>query len=142
MPIDSSPNGEAPLGDKAAEISLPVSSRAPGAARRIVSLCLGGQVANQIRDDVDLLVSELVTNSVRHGELGDGDTVLVRVFIAADTLRVEIEDPGTTGVVARSRPDLRSTRGGFGLNLVDSLATRWGVSRRHGTTVWFETSRA
>ena len=43
------------------------------------------------------------------------------------TLRVEVRDPGTNG-----------DSGGFGLQLVDKIATRWGVNRTGGTHVWFE----
>ena len=45
--------------------------------------------------------------------------------------------PGPTGVVAPREPD-RENGGGFGLHLVDKLATRWGVNRTGGTHVWFE----
>jgi anti-sigma regulatory factor (Ser/Thr protein kinase) len=125
-----------------AEIALPTGSGAPGAARMVVAHCLAGLVATRILRDAELLVSELVTNSLEHGELGAGDTLLVRVYLAASTLRLEIENPGTAGVVA-SRPLARKPRrGGFGLELVDLLAARWGVSRGQATNVWFEMARA
>jgi two-component sensor histidine kinase len=98
--------------------------------------------AERLRDDIELLVSELVTNSLDHGELGDSDRVLVRVYLATDTLRLEIENPGTAGVVAARVPDQRSRPGGFGLKLVELLAARWGVNRNRATSVWFEMARA
>jgi anti-sigma regulatory factor (Ser/Thr protein kinase) len=105
--------------------------------------CLRGLVAHAILDDAELLVSEVVANSVVHGELGAGDTVLVSIYLAADTLRLEIDNPGTVGVVERApRPTDQPRRGGFGLELVDILATRWGVNRSDSTNVWFELSRA
>jgi anti-sigma regulatory factor (Ser/Thr protein kinase) len=149
MPTDGSSKGNDPSSRDApinglgmlAEVGLPIGLRAPGAARLVVTTCLSGLVAPHILADVELLVSELVTNSVRHGRLRDHDTVLVRVYVASDVLRVEIDDPGSTGNVARHRPDREAGRGGFGLNLVDLLAASWGVSRNHRTNVWFETSR-
>jgi anti-sigma regulatory factor (Ser/Thr protein kinase) len=125
-----------------AEVVLPIGARSPGAARLVITHCLRGLVSQQTLKDAELLVSELVTNSVRHAELSDGDTLLVRVHLAADTLRLEIENPGTAGAVAARQPDRESGDGGFGLNLVALLAPRWGVSRSRSTTVWLETNRA
>jgi anti-sigma regulatory factor (Ser/Thr protein kinase) len=137
-------SGDAPsrgLG-RLAEIALPAGAGAPGAARMVIAHCLTGLVAERILHDAELLVSELVTNSLDHGQLGDGDAVLVRVFLAAETLRLEIENPGTAGAVASLPAGRRSGRGGFGLELVDRVAARWGVSRGHNTNVWFEMGRA
>jgi anti-sigma regulatory factor (Ser/Thr protein kinase) len=125
-----------------AEIALPTGSGAPGAARMIIAHCLGGLVSQRTLPDVQLLVSELVANGVQHGELRDGDMVLVRVYLAAETLRLEIENPGTAGVVASSPPGRGHDRDGYGLDLVDRLAARWGVSRADSTNVWFEMGRA
>ena len=123
-----------------AEIAVPTGSRAPGAARQIVAHCLSRLVTLGTLDATQLLVSELVTNSVRHAELDERDSVLVRIHLAAESLRVEIENPGVAGVVALHRPDLQ-TGGGFGLQLLELVATRWGVRRGQGTTVWFDMAR-
>jgi anti-sigma regulatory factor (Ser/Thr protein kinase) len=125
-----------------AEIALPADSSAPGDARTAVREWLSGLTAHQILHDAELLVSELVTNSVVHGELGAGDTVLVTVSVAADALRFEIDNPGTAGAVARTPPVRQPRPGGFGLALVERLAASWGVSRTRSTTVWFELERA
>jgi anti-sigma regulatory factor (Ser/Thr protein kinase) len=125
-----------------AEIALPTGSRAPGAARMVVDHCLTGLVMQRTLHNAELLVSELVTNSLHHGQLSDGDRVLVRIYLTADTLRLEIENPGTAGVVAATPRANQPRRGGFGLELVDLLATRWGVSRDRSTNVWFEMTRA
>jgi anti-sigma regulatory factor (Ser/Thr protein kinase) len=127
---------------KLAEIALPAGSSAPGAARMVSAHCLTGLVSQRILPNVELLVGELVTNCVQHGELRENDTVLVRVYLAAETLRLEIENPGTAGVVASGPPGHRRRRRGFGLDLVDRLATRWGVTRAGSTNVWFEMRRA
>src|SRR4051812_39698346 len=125
-----------------AEIALPTGSGAPGAARMVVAHCLTGLVSRQILLDAQLLVSEVVTNSVRHGELSDGDSVLVRVYVAAESVRFEIVNPGSAGAVTARPPDRQSRGGGFGLDLVDRLTASWGVRRNGGTSVWFEMGRA
>jgi anti-sigma regulatory factor (Ser/Thr protein kinase) len=137
-------SGDAPVHELArlAEIVLPTDVRAPGAARMVVAHCLNGLVTQRILRDAELLASEVVTNSIDHGQLGDGDSVLLRVFLATDTLRVEIENSGTAGVVAANRAGRESGQGGYGLDLVELLAARWGVSRNRSTSVWFELTRA
>jgi hypothetical protein len=67
-----------------AEIALPTGSRAPGAARMVVRDHLSGLVTQRVLRDAELLVSELVTNSLDHGELRDGDSVLVSVYLVTD----------------------------------------------------------
>ena len=136
--------GDAPMNELAAlaEIALPAGPRAPGAARMIVDHCLSGLVTQRILRNAELRVSELVTNSLDHGELGAGDSVLIRIYLATDTLRLEIENPGTAGVVALGPPIRGSRPGGFGLDLVNLLAANWGVSRDRDTSVWFEMARA
>jgi anti-sigma regulatory factor (Ser/Thr protein kinase) len=135
-------NGEASLPEvsRLAEIALPAGSTAPRAARQFIAHCLARFLVSPILHDTQLLVSELVTNCLRHGDLGERDAVLVRIHLAAEILRVEIENPGTAGVVALKSPDPRAGRG-FGLQLLELVATHWGVSRGHNTTVWFEMAR-
>lgn len=88
-------------------------------------------------DDVRLLVSELVTNAIRHAHAGPGATVRLIVQADADRLRVEVHDHG--GGFSPSVPDPDPTRaGGWGLYLVEQLADRWGVDGANGTRVWFE----
>ena len=148
--VDISPDGGAPRVlpaeirhfGRLAEVTLPNGSRAPGAARMVIAHCLAGLVSQRVLPDAELLVSEVVTNSMRHGELGDGDTVIVRVYLAAEAVRLEIENPGTAGVIASRPPARRPRRDGFGLELVDRLAARWGVDRAGATSVWLEMGRA
>jgi anti-sigma regulatory factor (Ser/Thr protein kinase) len=91
--------------------------------------------------DLHLLTSELVTNSVRHGNLDPQARLLLTVRLTSDVVRVEVSDPGPgfepPGV---STPTLYQ-QSGWGLYLVDQLATRWGVDRGTGTSVWFEIAR-
>jgi len=108
---------------------------APSAARTIVSGWLGGRAHGQLDDDARLLVSELVTNSVRHAAQPAGAPVHMRADAADGVIRVEVHDQGH-GPVFRHGAD--GQPGGYGLDLVERIATRWGVSRDHGTRVWFE----
>ena len=133
-------SADAPIREftRLAEITLPTGSRAPGAARMVVDHCLSGLVTHRVLDNAELLV----TKSLDHGELGDGDSVRVSVYLATDRLRLEIQCPGTGRVVAASRAGGESGQGGFGLDHVDLLGARWGVMRNRDTSVWFEMARA
>ena len=87
--------------------------------------------------DVRLLVSELVTNSVRHSGAAPPDPVGLEVELDSETIRVEVSDSGS-GFDPLPRDADRSRPGGWGLYLVDRLADRWGVARNSLTRVWFE----
>jgi anti-sigma regulatory factor (Ser/Thr protein kinase) len=123
------------------QIVLPADRKAPGAARALLGLCLGSLLGARMLDDAQLLVSEVVTNSIVHGALGDGASIVVRVHLAADALRLEVHNPGITGTIAAGGGDLEGGRG-FGLELVSLLSTRWGVRRDVDTCVWVEMARA
>jgi anti-sigma regulatory factor (Ser/Thr protein kinase) len=90
--------------------------------------------------DVRLLVSELVTNAVRHARLAPGDVIHLIVEIGARALRVEVHDPGGGFVPREPAPD-PARPSGWGLYLVDELADRWGVDSDEATLVWFELDR-
>jgi anti-sigma regulatory factor (Ser/Thr protein kinase) len=95
-------------------------------------------VAPELVPDVQLLVSELITNSVKYG--GDGEVRLLVEATAPKRIRVEVVDQGAGFVpVARDRPATEA--GGWGLHLVETLADRWGV-HEGSTHVWFEIDRA
>ena len=83
-----------------------------------------------------LLVSELVTNSVRHAQLTRDMTIRVSVALVDGAVRIEVEDPGD-GAIAAVPPD-REHGGGFGLYLVEILAERWGSTNDGKTCVWAE----
>lgn len=83
-------------------------------------------------DDVLILVSELVSNSVRHGSSADID---VRVTAADERIRVEVTDEGPGFSATTPRGD------GLGLAIVEKLADRWGMKdQRQEFTVWAELS--
>jgi anti-sigma regulatory factor (Ser/Thr protein kinase) len=88
-------------------------------------------------DDARLLVSELVTNAIRHAKLGDDDVIKLVVVGGNDALRVEVCDPGPGFEPGEPTPDPERPSG-WGLYLVRELADRWGVDRSAQTRVWFE----
>lgn len=85
---------------------------------------------------VRLLVSELVTNAVVHAEEPRQPVIALSARREGEMLFVSVADAGT-GLPPRHRsPDV--SRGGFGLDLVDRAAHRWGVEVEQGHRVWFE----
>ena len=113
---------------------------AAAAARRALG-GLGALVSHRRLDDIALLVSELVTNSVRHGGAGEDDRLELAALREGDRLRVEVTDwgPGFTRDARPRRPP--DAVGGWGLVLVERLADRWGVEHDgDATVVWFELS--
>ena len=117
-------------------VDIPRDPRAPANARRAVD-DLSGKVAEDVIPDVKLLVSELITNSVKYG--GEGELQLVIDIEDERKMRVEVVDQGVGFVpVARDRP--ATEVGGWGLHLVQTLSNRWGV-HEGSTHVWFEIDR-
>ncbi|MFJ2029987.1 ATP-binding protein [Streptosporangium sp. NPDC087985] len=92
-------------------------------------------------DDVVLLVSEVVTNSVVHSGSSGGGRVEMTVAVRAGAVRVEVRDAGSGVSVPHVRNDPEE-EGGRGMFLVDLLAERWGAREdAHGfRTLWFEVS--
>lgn len=109
---------------------------AAGWARNAL-LALDQRIEQVLLADVRLLVSELVTNSVRHSQMPATDTVDLDVSVDSRTIRVEVCDSGP-GFEPRPRQPGQSKAGGWGLFLVERLADRWGVASNHVTHVWFE----
>jgi anti-sigma regulatory factor (Ser/Thr protein kinase) len=104
---------------------------------------LSDRVPERRLRDVRLLVSELVTNAVRHAGLNAGDRIRLLVQLREAVLRVEVDDPGT-GFEWRPQVPDPARASGWGLYLVEQLSDRWGMSqgRRGGTCVWFELDAA
>ena len=106
-----------------------------GLARRLVSARLSDwQINGEAGECAVLLVSELVTNAMRHG----GEPIRLVANITASGLRVEVYDGNVDAfpAIRDLRPD---APGGRGLRLVDALADRWGtIAAGEGKCVWFE----
>jgi anti-sigma regulatory factor (Ser/Thr protein kinase) len=115
------------------DVELPSTSAAPARARGALDRIASRLAPDRLRD-VRLLVSELVTNAVRHA---GGDVVRLIVALRGGVLRVEVHDPGH-GFVVKDAPDDPLRASGWGLVLVGELADRWGVDGAPRTRVWFE----
>ncbi len=122
--------------DEVAALRLESAAGAPAEARAMID-ALPIQLSTDQRYDLRLALSELVTNSVVHGNRLPEDTVDVRISVSSASIRCEVADRGPG-----FRPDApRHTTGGLGLLLVARIAARWGT-QEDGRRVWFELDRA
>jgi two-component sensor histidine kinase len=112
-------------------------AEAPRRARTAVLDALRDRVCPDTANDVALVVSELVTNSVEHAATGPEQRVEVEVDVRAGCVHIEVSDEGAT-LRPRSSPRHPDAPRPFGLALVDRLARSWGVDRDAGghTRVW------
>jgi two-component sensor histidine kinase len=101
-------------------------------ARRLVQAHTSALDPQQ-RDDAILMVSELVTNALRHGT----GSIWLRIDPGPDGLRVDVSDGGDVRVTPSPTP---GAHGGWGLRIVDTLADQWGVLEG-STRVWFRIDR-
>lgn len=104
-------------------------------ARRFVREVVDGQLSPDEVQDALLATSELVTNAVRHA----GSHGSIRLFAEVDErgLAVVVRDDGS-GFDPAARRRIPG-EGGFGLDLVEAVATNWGVVAEPGATeAWFE----
>lgn len=118
------------------EVTLQVDSNvnAPGMSRsRLESM---KSALGERYDDVLLIVSELVSNSVRHSDaVPQADEIEVKVSVRAGYIRVEVADQGPGFTIDAPRGD------GIGLSIVEKLADRWGMTDgQHKFVVWAELS--
>ena len=115
-------------------VAFPAKPEAAGAARRLL-------IREGLDPDLDhtvcLLVSEVVTNSIRHAGTAEHQRIVLAARLTDDWARIEVRDSGPG-----FDPDIRHEAQGYGLRMLDMLASRWGVDRDdQGTRVWFEVDR-
>ncbi len=114
-------------------LRLPADPNAPAAARKTITDALGDVPARTL-GVAQLIVSELVTNSVCHAP----GTSLIGLHVAASAehIRIEVSDegPGFDPEVVRSP----NAPVGWGLHIIDRVADRWGVVRGPPTHSWAE----
>ena len=110
-------------------------------ARRAVREELRDALPKRRLADVELIVSELATNSVRHGGCDDAEELSVEADVRPDRVRVRLSDPGPGFAARKPAPPASGSAGGYGLVLLDRLSDRWGVQREKGFVVWFEVQR-
>lgn len=126
---------------------LPPEDASVPAARRQVAKQLNAWGLPRLVDDAELIVSELVTNAVRHGSRSGPVWHTVRRIPGKvlDEVRLEVGDSGTRSWGDAGRSDVDEPVGdeadlscsGRGLLLVETLSSDWGVCRLpHGHVVW------
>lgn len=120
------------MSELARTIELPRDPSAVALARRAVEQHVGG-LADDTREVARLLVSELVTNAVRYGE----GAIELAIGGDAEHVRIAVHDEGAGRLRRRDEP---GADGGFGLNLVEELSSRWGIDERTAH-VWFDLPR-
>jgi anti-sigma regulatory factor (Ser/Thr protein kinase) len=119
------------------DLRLNPNSEAILAARHSLDQ-LEGLLLPEKLEGVRLVVSELVTNSVRHAGLSPDEQISLAVVISDGSVRGRVCDPGPgfeKPFEPRPRTDLS---GGWGLPIVERISDRWGVDRNGCACVWFE----
>jgi anti-sigma regulatory factor (Ser/Thr protein kinase) len=124
-----------PFAEVASDVVLRLAAD-PAAARQARRALRAARLPEDLQHTVDLLSTEVIANAVRHAGVQEGQQIVFVARFVEDFVRVEVHDPGPgfdteTGMAGR----------GFGLRMVDKLASRWGVETRGGTRVWFEVDR-
>lgn len=113
----------------------PVADSVPE-ARALATTAAGALMAEDQRSNLELAVTEVFTNAVRHGG-GDDDIRLV-LTPKDGYMCVQVTDSGP-GLVPQPGAMSADEQAGYGLFFVEQLTRRWGVTREHSRTrVWFE----
>jgi anti-sigma regulatory factor (Ser/Thr protein kinase) len=119
------------------ETQLPSTARAPQLARAFLRTALETWKLDGLGELTELLATELVTNVVVHVH----EPMTLRVLRGPCWLRCEVVDP-SPAVPTLQHPATGASHG-RGIQLVDALATEWGVDRaENGKTVWFTVDTA
>jgi anti-sigma regulatory factor (Ser/Thr protein kinase) len=106
-------------------------------ARRALSR-LRADIDPPLMETLRLLVTELVSNSVRHAH---AETIVLKLVVGRSAVLTEVTDEGP-GFDPSTTERPGSNEGGWGLFLVERLSHRWGVAEDGGATrVWFELLR-
>ena len=116
-----------------------VTVTTPSSAREVVAGAVSAWHNDELVEIAELMVSELVTNAVRYGQVER-----VPFYVVADdrSLYVEVSDRSSAGPVVCGGHD--DEPGGWGMSIIHEFASRWGYSRglTSGKSVWFELENA
>jgi anti-sigma regulatory factor (Ser/Thr protein kinase) len=120
------------------ELRLPAERIAPALARASIDH-IASTLPDHVAADLNLLTTEVVSNAVRHGSRSGADEIIFRIAVD-DVVRVDVVDAGGLFEPPRFEPPYEiPTSSGWGLYLVDRLASAWGVEAEGDRKkVWFE----
>ena len=124
-------------GHRRVQMTLAADRAAPGSARGALASACDGVVDAEVLAVAALLTSELVTNAVTHSAAIDGANAHLNVWLSPTCLRVEVADNGD-GFRPEPRVRDQDLGSGWGLHLVEEMASGWGVTIGVGTHVWFD----
>jgi anti-sigma regulatory factor (Ser/Thr protein kinase) len=119
-------------------VLLPHATSSVAVARRhLIADLLSSGTLEAVVDDATVIISELLSNALRHARPLDTGEIRVAWSRHGDAIEVAVSDGGATTEPRRSSPTL-SSLGGRGLAIVETLAECWGVRHENGggTTVW------
>src|SRR3954451_14294718 len=116
---------------------FPGGEKAAGHARRVLARWLVDVMPADRLGDIQLLVTEIVANCVRHGRVGEDGQIDLIVSVADSVIRTEVRDTGIQADPRVRTPDL-SGGGGFGMVLVERMSSAWGVDHEPNVVMWFE----
>lgn len=122
---------------------VPNRPEAPREVRRKVRAQLEDALEARLIENLELLLTEVVTNAVKYSGSGPGSAIQVRIELDEEIVSVSIRDQGPGfDPGAPTRPVAQTGGGGFGLFLLDQISTRWGVERQGDAfRVWFRLRR-
>jgi anti-sigma regulatory factor (Ser/Thr protein kinase) len=119
-----------------AAVSLALRAR-PEAATEARHALVGFALPQITREDLALIVTELVTNSIRHAGLSPGDRIDVDASNGPDGVHLAVHDRGPGFRILTRMSSVKPGAGGRGLAIVDALSEAWGVDcGADGCTVW------
>jgi serine/threonine-protein kinase RsbW len=117
------------------QMTLPAASCAVGLARQATRDALAAWRLAYLEETAVLLVSELVTNAIRHAR--GSDAITLELQAAGTWMRIEVHDADPRWPQPRTPAEFDGS--GFGFVLVDALAGKWGVRETAtGKAVWAE----
>jgi serine/threonine-protein kinase RsbW len=124
------------------EMRLAATPHAAGRMRAAVTAALDRSLPREVVENVLMVATELVSNSVMHARLAPDDRIAFRLR-AERRIRVEVEDSGRGFGGGEPRVvDPGRDPGGRGLLIVERLSEEWGVEEDDGVVVWAELSRS
>jgi anti-sigma regulatory factor (Ser/Thr protein kinase) len=120
------------------KLSVPAEPLSLGIVRRAVQ-GLEESCGEEVATRLAVIYSELVTNAIRHSGIRPTDRVEVIIEVSPERIHGSVVDAGH-GFDPAHIPDRPPEQGGFGLRIVEGMASRWGVNRNGAgrTQVWFD----